>query len=50
MSSPIAELNFSSRDEPLLVSMGFDTLEGIASARSDELGLGRRRGKPFRRG
>jgi len=45
MSSPIAELNLSSRDEALLVSMGFDTLERIALACSDELGLGRRRGE-----
>jgi hypothetical protein len=45
MSSPIVKLNLSPKDESLLKSMGFNTLEKIVLVHSDELGLGRGKGE-----
>jgi hypothetical protein len=41
----LSKLNLSPKEEALLVSMGFDTLEKIALSQSQELGLGRKRGE-----
>jgi hypothetical protein len=42
MMMSLSKLKLSPTDEELLVHMGFDTLEKIASTHSDNLGLGRR--------